>query len=216
MRSISAAASERRARARGARQAAARDDEPPRPHRRRDRYGQDEDPAGLAEQLSAAGVPVFVADVKGDVSGLADRGAPIRRARRSSAPPTSGSRTSRPASRPSSSRSAASAPACPCAPPSLDFGPQLLAKVLGANETQEQSLGLSSAMRRQEAPAARPLGSARRADLYLLRRRQRRARRASAGCPSRLSASCCARSSGSRTAAATRSSASQRSRSTIC
>jgi hypothetical protein len=29
---------------------------------------------GLAEQLSAAGVPVFVADVKGDVSGIADPG----------------------------------------------------------------------------------------------------------------------------------------------
>src|ERR1700712_4544761 len=31
---------------------------------------------GLAEQLSAAGVPVFVADVKGEVSGIADPGAP--------------------------------------------------------------------------------------------------------------------------------------------
>ena len=30
---------------------------------------------GIAEQLSAAGVPVFVADVKGDVSGLQDPGA---------------------------------------------------------------------------------------------------------------------------------------------
>src|SRR3954469_7361918 len=31
---------------------------------------------GLAEQLSAAGVPVFAADVKGDVSGLAAPGEP--------------------------------------------------------------------------------------------------------------------------------------------
>src|SRR3954466_6376353 len=31
---------------------------------------------GLAEQLSAAGVPVFAADVKGDVSGLAAAGEP--------------------------------------------------------------------------------------------------------------------------------------------
>src|ERR1700761_1412517 len=30
---------------------------------------------GLAEQLSAAGVPVFVSDVKGDLSGLAAPGA---------------------------------------------------------------------------------------------------------------------------------------------
>src|ERR1700748_1518529 len=29
---------------------------------------------GLAEQLSAAGVPVFVADVKGDLSGLSEPG----------------------------------------------------------------------------------------------------------------------------------------------
>jgi uncharacterized protein len=28
---------------------------------------------GLAEQLSSAGVPVFVADVKGDLSGVAER-----------------------------------------------------------------------------------------------------------------------------------------------
>src|ERR1700745_1197830 len=31
---------------------------------------------GLAEQLSTAGVPVFVADVKGDLSGVADPGDP--------------------------------------------------------------------------------------------------------------------------------------------
>src|SRR3954454_1477831 len=31
---------------------------------------------GLAEQLSAAGVPVFLADIKGDLSGMAVPGAP--------------------------------------------------------------------------------------------------------------------------------------------
>src|ERR1700744_5325602 len=31
---------------------------------------------GIAEQLSTAGVPVFVADVKGDLSGIADPGEP--------------------------------------------------------------------------------------------------------------------------------------------
>ncbi len=72
----------------------------------------------MAEGLSAAGVPVLVADLKGDVSGLATAfpveflslggigpGTPVRAA-------------------------------------VSDFGPQLLAKVLGANETQEQSLQL--------------------------------------------------------------------------
>ena len=41
---------------------------------------------GLAEQLSAAGVPVVVADIKGDLSGLAVPGRPTARPR--SGPPT--------------------------------------------------------------------------------------------------------------------------------
>src|SRR3954468_12699876 len=63
---------------------------------------------GIAEQLSAAGVPVLIADVKGDVSGLAaagETGGGAEGARRSSA-----SRSSRPRSRSSTSPSAASAP----------------------------------------------------------------------------------------------------------
>jgi DNA helicase HerA-like ATPase len=95
---------------------------------------------GIAEQLSAAGVPVFVADVKGDLSGLAVAGA---------------------ADGPAPKRDAELG--IPFAPTGFpveflalggigagvpvratvsDFGPQLLAKVLEANETQEQSLGL--------------------------------------------------------------------------
>ena len=37
---------------------------------------------GLAEGFSAAGVPVFVADVKGDLSGLAMAGSPTAKNRR--------------------------------------------------------------------------------------------------------------------------------------
>ena len=68
---------------------------------------------GLAEQLSAAGVPVVVADIKGDLSGLAQPGTRTTRSRsgaRTPATPTG----RRPRSRSSSSRSAGSAPACRC------------------------------------------------------------------------------------------------------
>lgn len=94
----------------------------------------------LAEQLSALGVPVFAADMKGDVSGIALPGA---------------------ADGPAAKRDAelgvqfkpqgfpveylalgGIGPGVPVRATVSDFGPQLLAKVLDANETQEQSLGL--------------------------------------------------------------------------
>ncbi len=68
---------------------------------------------GLAEALSAAGVPVFVADVKGDVVGHRRPGRPTSPP--ASARPTSACRSSPRGSRASTSRSAASVPACPCA-----------------------------------------------------------------------------------------------------
>ena len=97
---------------------------------------------GLAEQLSAAGVPVFVADVKGDVSGLADpgstdpTGAAVKRA-------TDLGITFTPAGFPVELLSLGGiGPGVPVRATVSDFGPQLLGKVLGANDTQEQSLGL--------------------------------------------------------------------------
>ena len=67
----------------------------------------------LAEQLSAAGVPVFAADIKGDLSGSRR---PARRTRRSSSGRPRSARSGRPrASRWSSSPSAARAPASRCA-----------------------------------------------------------------------------------------------------
>jgi uncharacterized protein len=95
---------------------------------------------GLAEQLSTSGVPVFVADVKGDLSGLAVAGA-----------------TDGPAPKRDAELGITFTPAgfpveylalggigsgVPVRATVSDFGPQLLAKVLEANETQEQSLGL--------------------------------------------------------------------------
>ena len=95
---------------------------------------------GITEQLSAAGVPVFVADVKGDVSGLAAPGAPGGPAEKRSQDlgvPFA------PASFPVEFLSLGGiGPGIPVRATVSDFGPQLLAKVLQANETQEQSLGL--------------------------------------------------------------------------
>jgi uncharacterized protein len=94
----------------------------------------------MAEQLSAAGVPVFVADVKGDVSGLAAPAEPRGPAEKRMADlglPFA------PAAFPVEFLALGGiGPGVPVRAGVSDFGPQLLAKVLGANETQEQSLAL--------------------------------------------------------------------------
>ena len=94
----------------------------------------------IAEQLSAAGVPVFVADVKGDLSGMAKPGA------------TDGPAAARaaelglalsPAGFPLEYLALGGlGPGVPVRATVSDFGSQLLAKVLDGNETQEQSLEL--------------------------------------------------------------------------
>ncbi len=94
----------------------------------------------LAEQLSAAGVPVFLADVKGDVSGIADPGDPSSPAGKRAADlaiPFA------PAGFPTEYLALGGiGPGIPVRATVSDFGPQLLAKILDANDTQEQSLGL--------------------------------------------------------------------------
>jgi len=94
----------------------------------------------MAEGLSNAGVPVFVADIKGDLSGLAVPGAAGEKL----------------LARTASIGQDWAAAGCPVEFLSLgglgsgaairttvtDFGPLLLSKVLGLNETQESSLGL--------------------------------------------------------------------------
>src|SRR3954452_8121223 len=95
---------------------------------------------GMAEQLSAAGVPVFVADMKGDLSGLSVAG------------DTTGVAADRnkelgierpPAAFPVEYYALGGiGPGVPIRATLSDFGPQLLAKILEANETQEQSLTL--------------------------------------------------------------------------
>ena len=94
----------------------------------------------ITEQLSAQGVPVFVADVKGDVSGLAEpgeAGGPAEARMKDLGLPFA------PTGFPVEFLSLGGiGPGVPVRATVSDFGPQLLAKVLGANETQESSLGL--------------------------------------------------------------------------
>ena len=70
----------------------------------------------MAEQISAAGVPVFAADIKGDLSGIASPGQPSDKllARTAEARPGLAARG---AARPSSSPSAARASASRCGRP---------------------------------------------------------------------------------------------------
>jgi uncharacterized protein len=95
---------------------------------------------GLAEQLSANGLPSLVADIKGDLSGLStpgELGGPAeKRAGQLGMPFT-------PTGFPVEYLALGGIGAgVPVRATLSDFGPQLLAKVLKANETQEQSLQL--------------------------------------------------------------------------
>ncbi|WP_314243376.1 helicase HerA-like domain-containing protein [Streptomyces kutzneri] len=94
----------------------------------------------IAEQLSAGGVPVFLADVKGDLSGI-------------SVPGTAGDRIAErardvaqpwePTGYPCAFYSLGGiGPGIPLRSTVTGFGPVLMSKVLQLNQTQEQSLGL--------------------------------------------------------------------------
>ncbi|MGW4245063.1 helicase HerA-like domain-containing protein [Nocardia sp. NPDC004722] len=96
---------------------------------------------GIAEQLSAAGVPVVVADVKGDLSGLAQPGQEndklLARARETGDPDW------KPQGFPCEFVSLGTdGIGVPIRATITSFGPILLSKALGLNETQESTLGL--------------------------------------------------------------------------
>ncbi|MCW2714837.1 MAG: ATPase [Frankiales bacterium] len=94
----------------------------------------------MAEQMSAAGIPVFLADIKGDVSGVAAPGADTERVReRATQTGTAWAPTGFPAEFLSLGGLGAG---LPVRASMTSFGPLLLSKVLGLNETQESSLGL--------------------------------------------------------------------------
>ena len=94
----------------------------------------------LAEQLSAAGVPVFMPDIKGDLTGLAVSGEPnakIQERARDTGDDWA------PATVPVEFLSLnGQGTAIPVRATIDSFGPILLSKVLGLNETQESTLGL--------------------------------------------------------------------------
>ncbi|RKT05828.1 hypothetical protein BX286_3839 [Streptomyces sp. 3211.6] len=94
----------------------------------------------IAEQLSANGVPVFLADVKGDVSGISAPGAPGTRAQERA---KDVGQTWEPTGYPAEFYSLGGiGPGIPVRASVTAFGPVLMSKVLQLNQTQEQSLGL--------------------------------------------------------------------------
>jgi hypothetical protein len=94
----------------------------------------------LAEQLSAAGVPVVAADMKGDLSGIGEAGEPGSPAqKRAEELGQEWTPTGFPVEYLSLGGIGPGVPVCATV---SDFGPLLLAKVLEANETQEQSFSL--------------------------------------------------------------------------
>ncbi len=95
---------------------------------------------GLAEQLSAAGVPVLLADVKGDLSGMARPGA--SNAKIESRVQDTGDDWA-PTAYPVEFLSlGGGSSAVPIRATITQFGPILLSKVLDLNDTQESTLGL--------------------------------------------------------------------------
>ena len=95
----------------------------------------------IAEQLSAAGVPVVLADVKGDLSGLAQPGAASDAVLARAA--ETGDAQWEPTGFPTEFVSLGTeGVGLPIRATITSFGPVLLSKVLGLNETQESTLGL--------------------------------------------------------------------------
>ncbi|MEU9033532.1 helicase HerA-like domain-containing protein [Streptomyces sp. NPDC048352] len=94
----------------------------------------------IAEQLSASGVPVFLADIKGDVSGISAPGAANDKTAQRAGEVA---QEWRPTGCPSEFYSLGGiGPGIPVRATVTAFGPVLLSKILQLNRTQEQSLGL--------------------------------------------------------------------------
>ncbi|MGW5310276.1 helicase HerA-like domain-containing protein [Nocardia thailandica] len=96
---------------------------------------------GIAEQLSRAGVPVVLADIKGDLSGLAAPGADTEKIRARAA--ETGEPDWSPSGFPVEFVSLGTGGVgVPIRATITSFGPILLSKVLQLNDTQESTLGL--------------------------------------------------------------------------
>ncbi|MFC9472764.1 helicase HerA-like domain-containing protein [Nocardia sp. NPDC056952] len=96
---------------------------------------------GIAEHLSRAGVPVVMADVKGDLSGLSEPGGDTEKIRARAA--ETGATDWAPGAFPTEFVSLGTGGiGVPIRATITSFGPILLSKVLGLNDTQESTLGL--------------------------------------------------------------------------
>ncbi|GAB2676388.1 helicase HerA-like domain-containing protein [Nocardia goodfellowii] len=96
---------------------------------------------GIAEQLSRAGVPVVMADIKGDLSGLTTPGASNEKVAERAE--ETGDHDWTPAGFPTEFVSLGTGGVgVPIRATISAFGPVLLSKVLGLNDTQESTLGL--------------------------------------------------------------------------
>ncbi|MFJ2836892.1 helicase HerA-like domain-containing protein [Nocardia sp. NPDC087230] len=96
---------------------------------------------GIAEQLSRAGVPVVMADVKGDLSGLSEPGQDNDKIKARAA--ETGAADWAPSGFPTEFVSLGTGGiGVPIRATISSFGPILLSKVLGLNDTQESTLGL--------------------------------------------------------------------------
>jgi DNA helicase HerA-like ATPase len=93
----------------------------------------------IAEQIAAAGSPVFAADMKGDLAGI---GAPGEANEKVSERATGLAYDWKPASAPVDIVSLTGHDGTPIRASLAQFGPTLLSKVLSLNETQESSLSL--------------------------------------------------------------------------
>lgn len=93
----------------------------------------------VAEQASAAGCPVFAADMKGDLAGIGAPGEPGEKVSARAAELATGWT---PAGCPVELLSLTGEDGIALRTTVTEFGPVLLSKVLGLNETQESSLGL--------------------------------------------------------------------------
>jgi DNA helicase HerA-like ATPase len=168
----------------------------------------------MAEQLSAAGVPAFLADIKGDLSGVGAAG---------TTPSGSGSGRARrrPRGRPAGSPVELYAlggigTGVPVRATITSFGPVLLSKVLDLNPTQESSLGLVFHFADQAGLPLLDLKDLRAVITHLTSDEGKAELKAWAGCRRRPPASSCVPSSRSRTTAATCSSASPSSTPPTC
>ena len=134
----------------------------------------------LAEGFSSQGVPVFMADVKGDLSGMSQPGALSPKLRERAAAvglaDYAGARASR-----SSSGTCSASRGIRSAPRSPRWGPLLLARLLGLNDTQEGVLNVAFRVADDQGLLLLDLKDLRVADELRRRERAGRCRSSTAG-----------------------------------